>query len=97
MFVVVNHLHFDRPVEEFRAAVRDKGMPLLAAQPGFQDFYLVQETEDRGIVIIFWEDAASAMAGAQAFGPTWFNDNIIPHLASPQQRSAGKVLVSFQE
>ena len=36
------------------------------------------------------------MAGAQAFGPTWFNEHIIPYLASPQQRSAGEVLVSHQ-
>lgn len=97
MFAVVNHLHFDRPVDEFRVAVRDKAMPLLAAQPGFQDFYFVKEAEDRGIVIILWADAASAMAGAQSFGPTWFNDNIIPYLASPQQRSAGEVLVNFRE
>lgn len=96
MYAVVNHLHFDRPAEEFRAAIASEGMPLLAKQPGFRDFYLVKEAEDRGIVIILWEDAASAMAGAQAFGPTWFNEHIIPYLASPQQRSAGEVLVSHQ-
>jgi len=96
MYAVVNHLHFDRPVEAFRAAVRDTGVPLLAQQPGFRDFYLVQEAEDRGIVIILWEDAASAVAGAQSFGPTWFNEHVIPHLASPQQRSTGEVIVRYR-
>ena len=54
MYAVVNHLHFDRPAEEFRAAIASEGMPLLAKQLGFRDFYLVKEAEDRGIVIILW-------------------------------------------
>jgi heme-degrading monooxygenase HmoA len=96
MFAVVNHLHFDRPVEEFRGAVAE-GMPVLAALPGFKDFYFVKEAEDRGIIIIIWADAASAEHGASSFGPTWFANHIAPHLASPQQRTVGEVLASYRE
>ncbi len=95
MFAVVNKLHFDCPAEELRAAVQESGGPRLALEPGFRQLYFVKEAEDRGIIIILWDDAASAAAGAQSFGPTWFQENIMPHLASPQNRSMGKVLAVF--
>jgi len=95
MFAVVNHLHFTCPAEELRAAVQESGGPLLAQERGFQQLYFVQEAEDRGIIIILWDDAASAEHGARSFGPTWFAENVMPHLASPQNRSAGEVLASY--
>jgi heme-degrading monooxygenase HmoA len=97
MFAVVNHLHFNRPVEEFGGPVADSGLPLLSSLPGFRDFYFIKEGEDRGIIIIIWDDGPSAAAGAQAFGPTWFAEHFAPHLASPQQRIAGEVLASYRE
>lgn len=96
MYAVVNHLHFDQPVEEFRATLASEGMPLLAGLPGFKDFHFVKVGEDRAIVIILWQDAASAENGAKVFGPTWFAKNFAPHLASEQQRSSGEVLVSYE-
>ncbi len=95
MYAVVNHLHFNRPAAEFSAAVQDSGGPRLAQERGFRQIYFVQEAENQGIIIILWDDAASAAAGAQSFGPTWFHENIMPHLASPQNRSAGEVLASY--
>ncbi len=95
MYAVVNHLHFNKPVAEIRQSIVEEGLPLLSALPGFQDFYFVQEGEDKGVIIIIWADGASAAAGAQAFGPTWFAQNIMPNLASPHQRTAGEVLASY--
>jgi heme-degrading monooxygenase HmoA len=97
MYAVVNHLHFDRPVEEFSGVVVEDGMPVLASLPGFKDFYFIKEAEDRGIVIIIWADAASAEHGASSFGPTWFAKNFAPYLVSPQQRTVGEVLASYRE
>jgi hypothetical protein len=94
MFAVVNHLHFSKPVDEFQSAVANEGLPLLQSLPGFKDFYFVKVAEDRAIVILMWEDAASAQSGAMVFGPTWFAQNLAPFLASEQQRSGGEVLVS---
>jgi hypothetical protein len=96
MFAVINHLHFSKPVAEFRAGLAQEGLPLLASQPGFRDFYFVQEGEDRAAVIILWASAEDAANGARAFGPTWFAQHIAPYLASEQQRSMGEVMVQYQ-
>jgi heme-degrading monooxygenase HmoA len=94
MFAVVNHLHFTKPVDEFRQPVQQEGLPLLKSLPGFKDFMLVKVSEDRAIVILLWEDGASAENGSKTFGPTWFARNFAPFLASEQQRSVGPVIVS---
>jgi heme-degrading monooxygenase HmoA len=96
MYAVVNHLHFAKPVDDFRSALEQEGLPLLSSMPGFRDFYFVKVAEDRAIVIILWQDAAAAESGARAFGPTWFAKNLAPYLASEQQRSAGEVVVRYQ-
>jgi heme-degrading monooxygenase HmoA len=93
MYAVINHLHFNKPVDEFRTGVANEGFPLLQSLPGFKDFYFVKVAEDRAIVILMWQDAASAESGAKAFGPTWFAKNFAPYLASEQQRSSGEVIV----
>ena len=93
MYAVVNHLHFSKPTDEFRAGVANEGLPLLESLPGFRDFYFVKVADDRAIVILIWEDEAAATNGAKAFGPTWFAANLAPFLASEQQRSGGEVLV----
>jgi hypothetical protein len=95
MFAVINHLHLDVPVDDLRASVEQEGGPLLATLPGFRGFHFVREAADRATVIILWESAEAAQSGAQVFGPTWFANNLSPHLASEQQRSAGEVLVSI--
>jgi heme-degrading monooxygenase HmoA len=96
MFAVVNHLHFNKPVAEFRSALSQEGLPLLSALPGFQDFYFVQVAEDRAVVIILWENASDAASGAKTFGSTWFAENVAPYLASEQQRSVGEVIVQYE-
>ncbi|KXK20012.1 MAG: hypothetical protein UZ15_CFX003001865 [Chloroflexi bacterium OLB15] len=95
MYAVINQLHFNKPVDELGVAVRNEGMPLLASLPGFRDFYFIKVSDDRGVVIILWEDAASAESGAKAFGPTWFAKNFAPYLASDQQRTGGAVIVQY--
>lgn len=94
MFAVVNHLQFTKSVDDLREVVVSGGLPLLQSLPGFQNFYFVKTTPDRAIVILIWQDAASAENGAKTFGPTWFAKHFAPYLASEQQRSAGEVLVS---
>ncbi len=96
MYAVVNQLHFSKPVDELSVAVQNEGMPLLASLPGFKDFYFVKVSDDRAVVIIVWEDAASAESGAKAFGPPWFAKNFAPYLSSDQQRSGGAVIVKYE-
>ena len=93
MYAIVNHLHLDIPVAQLQGELERTGAPLLAQQPGFRGFYFVQNESNRATVILLWADGASAEAGGQAFGPTWFREHIAPHLASEQQRSGGEVLV----
>jgi hypothetical protein len=98
MFAVVNQLHFSKPVEEFRKAVEETGLSLLASFPGFQNFYFVRVNEYDAIVIIIWDSAENARNGSQKFGPTWFATNFAPYLtsASDQRRSVGEVIVPYQ-
>jgi hypothetical protein len=96
MYAVVNQLHFNEPVAEVAEAVWESGLPLLRTYRGFQDFYLVKVDETRAMMIILWDCAENARSGAQQFGPTWLAQNIIPHLASDQQRSTGEILVRYE-
>jgi hypothetical protein len=93
MYAVVNHLHLDIPVAQLKPELERTGATLLAEQAGFRAVYFVENDVNHATVILLWDDAASANAGAQAFGPTWFREHIAPHLASEQQRSGGEVLV----
>ena len=97
MFAVVNHLQFSKPVDDFRVALEKEGLPLLASNKGFIDFHFVKEAEDKAIVLILWEDAASAQAGAKSFGPTWFTANLKPYLVGPELRSVGEVILSHKK
>jgi hypothetical protein len=94
MFAVVNHLHLNVPIDQVAAEVQSEGFRLLSQYPGFIAAHLVKEGDDRCIVLILWESGAAAQAGANQFGPTWFNDHIIPRLASEQRRSAGPVVAT---
>jgi hypothetical protein len=94
VFAVVNHLHLNVPVSDLIASVQNEGFELLSHNKGFIASHLVQTAEDRCIVILLWETAEDAQHGARTFGPTWFNDHIIPRLAGEQQRSTGPVVAT---
>ena len=96
MFAVVNHLHLNVPVEQIRASTEQEGLDILKELPGFQGLNLVKAADDRLIVILYWDSVANAENGAKTFGPTWFAKNIGPYLASEQQRSAGEVVLHYQ-
>lgn len=97
MFAVVNHLHLKVPVEQIRLAAEQEGLAILKELPGFQGLNLVKVAEERMIVILYWDSPANAENGAKTFGPTWFAKNIAPHLAGEQQRSAGEVILNYQQ
>ncbi len=96
MYVVINHLHLSKPVDELREPVERELKPLMTSLSGFRGFSLVKDAEDRATVLIFWETEADALTGGNAIGPTWFRDNVAPFLASDQQRTLGEVIVQFQ-
>jgi heme-degrading monooxygenase HmoA len=52
MFIVVNHLHLNIPVDELRPALEQEGIPLLESLPGFRGFYFVKNAEDRATVLV---------------------------------------------
>ena len=95
MHIVINHLHLDIPVEELVPQLQKDAVPLIAAQPGFVGVYFTKEAEDRGTVIILWHSLEDAKNGAAVMGPTWFAQNVAPHLASDQVRSVEEVLVAY--
>lgn len=94
MYAVVNHLQFNKPVDSFKDLVQQDGIPTLSSHAGFVDFHFVKVDEHHAIVIILWQDAASAQAGARSFGPTWFATHFKPYLAAAENRSTGEVIAS---
>ena len=98
MYAVVNHLQFNKPVDDFKENVQNEGMPILSKHAGFIDFHFIKVDEFNAIVVIIWEDATSAMAGAKSFGPTWFATNFKPFLVGAENRSTGEIIAStFQK
>jgi quinol monooxygenase YgiN len=94
MYAVVNHLDFTKPVDEFLDKIREDLIPMMKQSAGFIDFHLVKADELKAIVLILWEDAASAQAGAKNIGPNWFVPNIKPFLVNPEDRTTGEVVVT---
>ncbi len=95
MYAVVNHLQLTKPVDNFLDPLSQEGLPLLANQPGFNDFYFVKVSDNQAILMIVWQDATTADNGTKMFDSTWFAKNMAPYLASQQQRSTGEVLVTY--
>ncbi len=52
MYAVVNHLQFQKTVDNFIGIVQNEAMPLFSKSPGFIDFYLVKVDEYNAIVLI---------------------------------------------
>jgi heme-degrading monooxygenase HmoA len=96
MFAVVNHLQFTKPVQEIKVAIEKDGLGFLAAHDGFINFHLVQETEDKAILVIFWKDAESASAGTDSFRAEWFAENLKPYLVWPEEKASGPVMISYK-
>ena len=96
MHAVVNHLYLNVPIESIRQAAEQSLLGMFKELPGFREFNLVKAAEDHLIVIIFWESLEAANHGASVIGPSWFAQNIIPHLKSEQQRSIGEVILQYQ-
>jgi len=96
MHAVVNHLYLNVPVESIRQVAEQSLLPIFKELPGFREFNVVKAAEDHMIVIIFWESLENANYGASVIGPSWFAQNIIPHLKSEQQRSLGEVILHYR-
>lgn len=94
MFAVVNHLEFTKPVDEFRDIVQNDAIAILQQHAGFRDLHFVKVDEHKAIVLLLWEDAASAMAGAKSFGPSWFATNFRPYLVGDENRTTGEIVAS---
>lgn len=94
MFAVVNHLEFIKPVDEFKEIVQNDAIPMLQQHTGFRDFHFVKVGEHKAIVLLLWENAASAMAGAKSFGPSWFASHFRPYLAGDEHRTTGDIIAS---
>jgi hypothetical protein len=94
--IVVNHLHLSEPIDGIRAEIAREFEPAFRAQPGFRNFWLVRNADDRVTVIIEWDSAEHAASGAGAIGSTVFNRVIAPRLAGDQDRSMGPVVVEVE-
>ena len=96
MHAVINHLYLNVPIETVRQASEQSLLPILSGIPGFREFDLVQAAEDHLIVILLWENLDAANRGSSVIGPTWFAQNVAPHLKSEQQRSVGEVVLQYR-
>jgi hypothetical protein len=89
---VVNHLTLAVPAADLRAVIEREFPPAFDACPGFERFCVVQTGETDVVVLIFWDSAEHAAAGAARIGPTVFNTVVGPHLVE-QDRRVGPVVV----
>jgi hypothetical protein len=96
MYTVVNHLYLNVPVETIRDSAQQSLLPIFKELPGFRAFNLVKAADDHLIVLIYWGSLEDANHGASVIGPSWFAQNIIPHLKSEQQRSIGEVILQYE-
>jgi len=96
MYTVINHYHLSISVDQIRPRF-EEAVPLVASMPGFQGAYLVKHAEDQATLLLFWDSDVDAENANKLMGPTWFAKNVAPHLASPQQRSVGEVIVQHQK
>lgn len=94
MFAVVNHLEFINLVDEFRDIVQNDAIAILQQHAGFRDFHFIKVDAHKAIVLLIWEDAASAIAGAKSFGPSWFATHFRPYLATDENRITGEIVAS---
>jgi len=93
MYTVVNHLYLNVPLEPIRHSAEQSLLPVFRNLPGFRGFSLVKAAEDHLIAIIYWETLENANYGGSVIGPTWFAQNIAPHLTREQGRSVGEVIL----
>ena len=96
MYTVVSHYHLNIPVDQIQPKF-EEGIPTISAMQGFQGVHLIKNANDRATIILFWDNASDAENAAKLLGPTWLAANIMPHLASPQDRSAGEVIIRHQK
>ncbi len=94
MYAVINHLQFNKPVEDFKEILQNDGISVLSKNAGLIDFHFIKVDEYKAIVLIIWEDAASAQAGAKSFGPTWFATHFKPFLTGAEDRNTGEVIAT---
>jgi hypothetical protein len=90
--VVINRISLSVPAARIREAIEREFPPAFEECAGFQRFCVVQTADDEIVVLIFWDSAADAAAGAAHIGPTVFGSVVMPHLAG-QDRTVGPVIV----
>jgi hypothetical protein len=93
--VVVNKITLSAPAESIRDAATTAFPPAFDECPGFERFTVVQTGESEIVVLIFWDSAEHAAAGAARIGPTVFNSVVGPVLVG-QDRQVGQVIADYQ-
>jgi heme-degrading monooxygenase HmoA len=96
MYVVIDHYHLSIPVDQIRPRF-EEAAPLVASMPGFQGAYLLKDANDRATLLLFWDTETDAENANKRMGPSWFANNVAPHLASPPQRSVSEVILQQQK
>jgi hypothetical protein len=92
---VINRVSLSVPPEQIADQVQREFPPAFRALDGFQRFLLVRSGEREATVIIVWDTAEHAAAGAAAIGPTLFNRIVTP-VSTGQDRVVGEVLASAE-
>jgi len=90
---VVNHLHFEAPVdpELFRRAETEVGEDMKSVA-GFRGFRVVLASERHAILVIYGDTAQTLDDLATLVGNTWMRANVAPLLARPPERHLGAVI-----
>jgi hypothetical protein len=90
---VINRIELDVAPETLAADVEREFGPVFLSLAGFERFFFVRTGDREATVVIVWDTAEHATAGAEVIGPTIFNAYIAPH-ADRQSRVVGPVLAS---
>ena len=95
MYAVVNHFHFNIPVDKIKEHFLKKGLDIISSFPGFYKFYFIKEDEEQATVIIIWEDENSAQNTSDSLRATWFSQYIRPYLIGNRNTRAGEVVIDY--
>ncbi len=95
MAAVVNHLHFNEPIDPALFATAQVDLvPQMRAIEGFRGFEVIQTSEHDAILVILGDTIDVLDQIATEVGSPWMRENIVPLLDGPPQRHIGPTIAS---
>lgn len=97
MYAVNTHFQFREPMSEnLRDAIVQNIVDPLSKAPGFRGYYAMAPSDRDVVTFMVWDSQADAERYLEQVTP-WMQQNVVPHLTNPPQRTGGEVVDSRQK